>query len=112
METLLVASVHETGRETRQVHYSGLPPIEGGLDHREPLPEGEVLAIERNKSGIFLYRYLRDGTCVGDTWHMSTEEAMDQAKYEFGEALGTWREVPPGVDPLSFALKSANDEAS
>ena len=37
------------------------------------------------------------------------EEAKEQAEWEFGAALGEWREVPPDLeDPEEFAIEQAS----
>lgn len=87
----------------RTRHYVGLPPEIGGDDDaRELLPMAGVLvleeAIERGNRSYFLIRYAADGTYAGDTWHLTVDEALEQASYEFGDALGRWIDVPPDVD--------------
>jgi hypothetical protein len=69
-----------------------------------------ALAIRRSRQSrkaprgqIFLYRYTSKGEPVGDTWHPTVEEPIEQAQYEYGEILGPWIEVPAGRDALEFA---------
>jgi hypothetical protein len=59
-----------------------------------------VLLIEQKPDGIFLFRFSADGCCVGDTWHMSIEDAKEQAKFEFSDLISEWRPVPPEVDDV------------
>jgi hypothetical protein len=77
------------------------------------MPTARVLSIEATDERAFLYRWLDDGTCVGDTWHRNIEDAKHQAVYEFGKGLGTWREVPAGTEDLvAFALGTADQTGS
>jgi hypothetical protein len=80
-------------------HYRGMPAEvrEGSEDlqsfpDRQEMAEAARLLIEETDDGVFLYRFSLDGDPVGDTWHASIEDAMHQAKYEFGDALSPWRE--------------------
>lgn len=49
-----------------------------------------LVEIRVVSDGVFLLRYSDDGRFVGDTWHMSVEDAKDQAAFEFGASLGAW----------------------
>lgn len=104
-QILRLASIGDGTDRPRPIHYVGLPPsVEGGGD-REVMPAAEYVAIEEHSgSGIFLVRYLEDGTEVGDTWHQSLDDAEAQAVYEFGDRLQGWRELPMGTTSLRAAL--------
>jgi len=93
--------------KTRQ--FQGLPPeITEGIDHREALPWPRILLIEEEQDGFSLYRFTEDGKCVGDTWHLIIEDAYDQARFEYSDNLGDWKQVPESItDPLAFAIESA-----
>lgn len=104
----LVSSKASPIHERRVRHYVGsvqAGPGEVLID--EELPWPRVLLIRRGtEAGFLLYRYTRDAQFAGDTWHMTLDEAKDQADFEFSECLGPWREVPEGVtDPIAFALQ-------
>jgi hypothetical protein len=92
---LLGARVGDGRDVAKAIHYVGAPPSSEGVhDVRQVLPIGEVLLIEdHGPSGIFLIRYLADGTEVGDTWHQSVDDAKAQARYELGDQLGSWRPI-------------------
>ena len=61
-----------------------------------------VLLIEEKDDGIFLYEFRSDGF-IGDTWHRTVAEAKAQAKYDFGDGVSPWQEVPPEIaDPVAF----------
>lgn len=94
------------GPRTPGRHYEGLPPdLATGTDERVALPHAAILAIEKNSRGqIFLYRFTAEGDPVGDTWHQTVEDAIEQAETEYGDLLGSWVEVPTGRDALEFAL--------
>jgi hypothetical protein len=92
-------------------HYRGLPPeLAGGKDTRQEMGPALFLVIKEEQSGIFLYRYSASGDCVGDTWHMSVDEAKDQAAYEYEGLVGEWSSVPPEVDDVvSFGLARSKE---
>ena len=94
--------IHQTAKVTGQSlgpatkHYRGLPPaITGGKDQRELMKAPVLIAIEEKSDGVFLLRFGADGQLVGDTWHMTVEEAKQQARFEFGDLL-QWKAVPDG----------------
>jgi hypothetical protein len=93
--------------EPKVKHYRGLPPeLTGGKDLREQLEAPALVAIEEKPDGVFLFRFTADGQVVGDTWHMTLEEAQQQAQFEFGDLLSDWRSVPADVEDLvAFGLK-------
>ena len=63
-------------------------------------------AIERGNGSYLLIRYAADGTYAGDTWHRTIDDALEQARYEFGDALGRWVDVPPDVeDAWAFIVR-------
>jgi hypothetical protein len=65
-----------------------------------------MVCIEEKPDGVFLFRFTAKGEVAGDTWHMTVEEAQEQALYEFGELLCEWIPVPPDVeDMVSFGLR-------
>jgi len=65
-----------------------------------------LIVIEEKPDGVFLFRFSTDGQVVGDTWHMTVEEAKHQAQFEFGDLLSDWKSVPADVeDVVSFGLK-------
>ena len=98
-----------TGSQPGKVkHFAGFPPE---LTHREDLrkemPTPAFLVIEENREGVFLYRYDAKGQCVGDTWHMNVDDAVEQADYEYEGNLGCWRNVPSDLDDvIAFGISS------
>jgi hypothetical protein len=51
------------------------------------LPDPHRVEIELDGSeaeACMMYRYTADGRFCGDTWHPSFEDAIEQAKYEYG----------------------------
>lgn len=89
-------------------HYQGLPPqLTDNIDRREAHPQPKVLLIRANKSGIFLERFTSNGELTGDTWHMSVEDAQEQAQFEYQVPISQWKEIPlEQKDPVAFALKA------
>jgi hypothetical protein len=66
-------------------------------------PWPDVVFIDDDKSGWFLFRYTLAGRFAGDTWHESLEHAKAQASDEYGSSLGEWIEVPGDMNPIDFA---------
>jgi hypothetical protein len=104
MKRRLVATVLLAKGTTR--HYVGLPPqLNEGKDDRVEMPTARVLVveIEIGKSDCLLFRFSREGTFAGDTWHETLDRAKAQADYEYVLA-SPWREVPPDViDPVTWS---------
>ena len=65
-----------------------------------PMPHADIVIISTEPDGIFLYRYTAEGEFGGDTWHESRDAAADQARYEYGDALGEWQGAPDDVSDL------------
>lgn len=114
MRKALVLHLPEVASLPRTRHYVGLPPgIGSDGDSRELLPMASVLVleepIERGDCSYLLIRYAADGAYAGDTWHLTIDDALEQASYEFGDALGQWVDVPPDVDDArAFVLRPAS----
>ncbi|MBK9715093.1 MAG: hypothetical protein IPO81_27970 [Kouleothrix sp.] len=89
-------------------HYQGLPPDPTqGKDHRNKFPLPHVIVLEGEEGNVTLNRFTANGVPVGDTWHQTVDDAKHQAEYEYGDALGTWLEVPIEVsDATDYALAS------
>ena len=61
--------------------FLGMPPaLTGGEDQRQVRDVARFLVIEETPEGFFLYRFDKNGQCVGDTWHANQEEAKEQAE--------------------------------
>jgi hypothetical protein len=110
MTTRLIAWLTEEGEPPAGIHFRGLPPeLTEGQDRREQLPQPRFLMIEEKSKGVFLFRFMADGRCVGDTWHLNVEDAKEQAEYEYKGFLTAWSDVPVEVEnPIAFALKQAS----
>jgi hypothetical protein len=105
----LVAKILATPLTLKVRHYRGLPPQLSGGDHREELARAAVLSIEVEDDGVFLYRFAADGAFAGDTWHQTLDEALEQAKFEFSDAISDLTPVPVDVeDVVTFALKETD----
>jgi hypothetical protein len=90
--------------------YHGFPPdLTGGKDLREPIQAPALVTIEEKMDGVFLFRFTADGHVVGDTWHMTVEEAQKQARFEFPDLLSDWKSVPADIeDVFAFGLNVEN----
>lgn len=108
MGTRLMAWVDEAKPTPKVIHFRGMPPeLTGEPDQREWLSWPRLLVIEEEAEGVFLFRFASDAGCVGDTWHMSIEDAKHQAEYEYAQHVTEWIAVPPEVDdPVAFAFES------
>lgn len=54
------------------------------------------LEIATEDGGWFLMRYGADGALLADTWHMSSQEAAEQASSEYD--LEAWQETARGSE--------------
>jgi hypothetical protein len=81
------------------------------LDPEKMLPVADVvLLVASNEPGVMLFRYTAHGDFGGDTYHGTSEEALEQASFEYGEALGEWVSVPDDItDAHAFAVAYAHD---
>lgn len=106
MHVRMIAKI--TGRlaEPNVKHYHGLPPeLTAGHDLREQMEAPALVLIEEKLDGVFLFRFTADGQVVGDTWHMTVEEAKQQAHFEFPELLSGWKSVPVDMENVvAFGL--------
>jgi hypothetical protein len=103
----LFAILGDLKQVPRVRHFVGLPPeLAGGREGRVGLSLPSVLVLkEDSEAGVMFDRYTRNGSTAGDTWHENFAHAMEQAEFEYGDAVGEWREVPAEIeDPVSYAL--------
>jgi hypothetical protein len=73
-------------------HYKGF------IANGEPVPINEMgtakrVEIVEDEGCFYLYRYDAAGVCVGDTWHMTIDEAKAQAEFEFRVGATDWKEA-------------------
>ncbi|MGE3843378.1 MAG: hypothetical protein AB7I50_17545 [Vicinamibacterales bacterium] len=109
----LYAVVHVQVLHPRVRHLVGFPSeLAEGSDDTRPLPRPHVLVIEEESAGsVFLYRMTQGGKSGGDTWHQSLADAKHQADYEYGDAVGTWSEIPGDVrDARDFAVAAVRSK--
>lgn len=105
--TRRIALVGPLATERQAAHTTGFP-----LDPSKMLPVADVilLIVDREPGATLLFRYTAHGDFGGDTFHTSTDEALEQATDEYGEALGAWIDVPDEVeDAHSFAVAYAHE---
>lgn len=73
------------------------------------MPSPSALIVFGGAGGVFLERVTSTGESCGDTWHLDLDEAIDQARYEYGDAIVGWREIPSEVaDPFEYASSLAS----
>lgn len=76
-------------KNSKTVHAIGL--ILDGRAQKSALITGESrVEIVKEESGIFLYRLNDKGEIVADTWHLTVEEAKEQATFEYGVEDDDW----------------------
>ena len=86
---------------TKDRSYVGLPPeVTDGKDTRRSPGPARFLVIEESPDGIFLFRYGAGGGFVGDTWHLSVDDAIHQAAYEYGDGIQEWDDVPANIEDV------------
>jgi len=89
---------------------SGVPVRFGGEEHSgwlpvnaatpPPTPAEEALVdfeIAEVRGGYVLEWFSRDTAHHGDSWHQSLEDALDQARADFGIGPEEWRVVEFGA---------------
>ena len=63
------------------------------VDARQLLGPAAFIVIQEKPDGFFLERFDQNGEIVGDTWHASVEDAKQQARFEYADALASWIDV-------------------
>lgn len=74
-----------------------MPPSLSNGEQQEELPYPSILTIEETEEGFFLFRYTNEGEIAGDTWHMTLDDAIEQAKFEYGIDANQWTDIPDDV---------------
>lgn len=83
-------------------YLSGAPPeLTDGEGTRKEMSSALFLVIDNNPDGVFLYRFDAKGQCVGDTWHMSIDDAKHQATYEYEGLVMNWQDVPDAIEDVA-----------
>lgn len=66
----------------------------GTSDRQEAeTPPPHSLEIRRTNEGVFLYRMDEAGIRIGDSWHLSVDEAKARARFDFGVQDDDWEVV-------------------
>jgi hypothetical protein len=102
----LVCKVLQVPFPPKTRHYIGFPPELGSTEKDRKMMElADILLLEKQQEGVSLFRFTASGEAVGDTWHLSLEDAKHQAEFEFDGLLSPWISVPSDVsDVVEFAL--------
>lgn len=93
--TRIAALIKRTDLHPPSRHHRGLPKEVGGTQGKMSWPA--FLVVEEKPDGVFLFRFTDTCEVVGDTWHLSEEDAKHQATVEYEGVLGPWKEVPDGT---------------
>lgn len=105
----LFTLVGELRASPKVIHYQGLPLELSHEDRRNEYPLPRVIVLEGEEGSFMLNRFTNKKEPVGDTWHQTIDDAKHQAEYEYGDALGEWKQVPTGiVDAVEYALTTAS----
>jgi hypothetical protein len=104
--TRTLALIGPLAGERRAQQTTGFP-----LDPSKMLPVADVILLVVGKEeGAMLFRYTAHGDFGGDTFHPTAEDAIEQAVFEYGEALGEWLTVPDDIiDAHEFAVRYAHE---
>lgn len=108
-ELRLMAFLRGRLDQPRVRHLVGIPASVGRRRSTESdLPMPSILTIEPGEAGsVFLHRLTENGVECGDTWHQSVRDAKDQARYEYGDSVSDWEEIPADVaNPRQFAVNA------
>jgi hypothetical protein len=111
MKTRLLSILSSSPTALKVKHYL-CTPAELSAGVRQQMGSAAYLVIETSSNGVFLYRYNDKGECVGDTWHMTVDDARHQADYEYGGLLQEWQDVPEQVEDAAFFGLTRLSEAS
>lgn len=84
------ATVRNATGATR--HYVTVRDRSGNLE-ASPIQGTVSLDIDVCDEGVFLLHRDVSGDCIADTWHLSAEEAKQQARLEFSVEEDDWVEV-------------------
>lgn len=76
------------GAPGKSRHYWGAPGELGG--EQRPMADPTVLELAVAEEGSFLIRHTDGGEFAGDTWHMTREDAIHQAEFEYGDRIAGW----------------------
>ena len=57
------------------------------------IPDPDYVVIEEQAGAFYLLRFSRENECLADTWHLTVEEAKNQAEFEYGIKTTDWVEV-------------------
>ena len=72
-------------------------------DDKDSRARAQVLVIEEASAGsdvgYFLVRFSVDGTSLGDSWHLTLNDARDCASREF-PLIAEWLSIPDSVEDL------------
>ncbi len=68
------------------------------------MPWPSIVVVEADQTGAMAFRFARDGTFGGDTWHESAEAARRQVEWEYQGVLGEWLALPNDLESVDAFL--------
>ena len=77
----------------RVLFYTRIDERHSACDGRSRLPYGLAI-VDVEGSGIFLFTCEDDWMPVFDSWHMTVDDAKQQAAFEFNGIQSTWERPP------------------
>lgn len=64
--------------------------LQGNASGAVEMPAPTTVEIVESEGACFLLRKDESGQCIADTWHLTVQEAMEQARFEYGVAETDW----------------------
>ena len=91
----VVRSLHGLVLRLRGEPYSGWLPrgaaAPPGTDTKDVVLDVEIHELEHPESGFLLISSSDDPGLNGDSWHLTLEQALQQAEFQFGIVPSEWR---------------------
>lgn len=106
MSIYLYAKQKDNSGGNKVKHYIGIPPnLSSDIDTRRAMNRPYIVIIVIDDDGVVVYRFDVNKKCVGDTWHIDKDEALNQAKYEFDLLENDWHLLAEHTnDPINYIL--------
>jgi hypothetical protein len=68
----------------------------------------KILVIDPQSDGAFLYTLEANGS-TWDSWHFTVQDAKEQANFDAGIAIETWRPIPVHLTTTAARVAFAKD---
>jgi len=103
--------IKKSGEPAKTRHFLGFPPqLTEGIDTRREIGRARAVILSEDSPGVSLDRLDAEGKDAGDTWHQNREDALDQATFEYPDAIEGWQDIPNDVeDAVAYARHLLRD---